>query len=224
MGHVPVNKNTKQKWIIMGVIIVIILIVGCVTGLAIKRKPIQNAEDSMSAEDNMSKQTVLSVEISIEREKEFIEFEKLFREQQDDLKKLAEELVNSLEKKSYVILFDEEWYSGNYGEFLVFLYIDNAFKSEENEDIVEILNKNSALKETLNSIIENGVIIYIDAAMWGDMWVLEFLVDSKFTPFITGNNGVENAFHYCEDEGLDKYGYQKKVEDNWYLWISPPPE
>ena len=220
MERVPMNKTNKQKWVIMGVIIVIVLIVGCITGLAMKRKPVQNAEE------NRRKHAVVSVVFSIEREKEFIEFEKLFREQEDDLKKLAEELVNQdlLMKKTYLIFFNETSYSGNYGEFLVFLYIDDAFQSEENEDIVEILNENTVLKETLNSIIEKGVIINISAAMWDDMWVLEFVIDSKFTPFITGNNGLENAFHYCEDEGLDKYGYHKKVEDNWYLWISPPPE
>ena len=310
MGHEPIKKNTKQKWVIIGVIFVIVLTVGCVTGLAIKRKPVQNAEDSMSAEenmsveekmsaeedisaeenisaedsmsaeDNMSKQTVLSVEISVEREKEFIEFEKLFRDQEDDLKKLAEELVNQnlLENQNYIIFFDEQSYDK---DFLKLFYIDGTFKSgvkeelveelksidfftdytdEEidkilssmdkilssmdkilssndkllsfndafkldiNEELVEILNENTALKEVLNSIIENGAIISIRAYTSGDMWILEFTVDPKVTPFFTGNYGFANAFQYCEDEGLENIYCHKKVEDNWYLWIKPVPD
>lgn len=56
------------------------------------------------------------------------------------------------------------------------------------------------------------------------MWVLEFLVDPKFTPFITDNNGVANAFCYCEEEEFAAGYYDKEVEDNWYLWISSAPE
>ena len=283
MGHEPIKKNTKQKWVIIGVIFVIVLTVGCVTGLAIKRKPIQNteenmsveenmsaedsmsaegsmsAESSMSAEDNMSKQTVLSVDISIEREKEFIEFEKLFREQEDDLKKLAEELVNLnlFENQNYIIFFDEQSYNK---DFLKLFYIDDTFKSgvneelidlftdftdeeidkilssmnkilssevpymDVNEELVEILNENTALKEVLNSINENGAIISISAYTSGDMWILEFTVDPKVTPFFTGNYGFANAIQYCEDEGLENIYCHKKVEDNWYLWIKPVPD
>lgn len=209
MGLVPANKNRKQRWIIMGVIIVIVFIIGCLTCLAIKRKLAQNA----------------GVVDSMEREKQFKEFEKLFREQQDDLERLAEELLNSLEKKDYLILFDEESYSGNYGKgFIKLLYLDDTFQAEGNEDLVAILNENTALKKVLNSIIENGVISDIGARTSGDMWVLELPIDPKFTPFITGNNGVANAFHYCEEKGFEDGYYDKKVDGNWYLWISPAPE
>lgn len=204
----------------MGVTIVVILIVGCVTGVAAKRKPIQTTGI------RLGKQTVSSV-FAIEEEKQYIEFEKLFREQQDDLKKLAEELLGQdlLDKKDYLIVFSE-WYlemqwsdpSGN-----ELLYGNDTFKAEGNEEIIETLNEDVALKEALNAIIERGVINKISACVTGNIWKIDFTVDTKFTPFITGNNGVLNAFVYCEDEECEKYG-NRKIEDNWYLWISPAPE
>lgn len=222
MDHVPsIKKRRKGRRRTVGLIIIMILIVGCIIGLAVKRKPVQTAGD------NMGREAVLSV-FSLELQKQYIEFEKLFREQQDDIKGLVEELLSQelLEKKDFQIVFDEEWYlsmqwsnpSGN-----ELLYSNGIFKAEENEELIEILNENTVLKEVLNSIIEKGVIINICGSMSGDIWTLDFLVDTKFTPFITGNNGVTNAFVYCEDEEVEKYGY-KKIEDNWYLWISPAPE
>lgn len=223
MGHVP-NANKKIKsGRIMGVTIVVILIVGCVTGVAAKRKPIQTTGI------RLGKQTVSSV-FAIEEEKQYIEFEKLFREQQDDIKKLAGELLGQdiLDQKTYVLVFDEKWYLSMHSgsslkDSFKFLYSNDTFKAEGNEEIIETLNEDVALKEALNAIIERGVINKISACVTGNIWKIDFTVDTKFTPFITGNNGVLNAFVYCEDEECEKYG-NRKIEDNWYLWISPAPE
>lgn len=247
MDHVPsIKKRRKGWWRIEGLIIVMILIAGCIIGLAIKRKPKQTSGDIcgmqailslspkekqlLAVETAMGKQADLSL-FFIMREKQFIEFEKLFREQQDDIKNLAEELisVNILERKEYLILFDKEGYlqrqMGNpLGNHIEILYSDDIFISEENEELVGNLNENIALKNALNSIIEKGIIMEIIGYFTGDIWILAFTVDTKFTPFITGNNGAINAFKYCEDKSWDANGYNKKIEDNWYLWISPAPE
>lgn len=224
MDRVPsIKKRREGRRRTVGLIIIMILIVGCLIGLAVKRKPVQTAGDKMG------RQAVLSV-FSVELEKQYLEFEKLFREQQDDIKELAKELlsINALENKEYLILFDEESYldrqMGNpLGNHIEFLYSDGTFRTKGNEELTEILNKNINLKEALNSIIEKGVVIRISLHISGNKLRVYFLVDTKFTPFITGNNGVTNAFVYCEDEEYEKYG-NKKIEDNWYLWISPAPE
>lgn len=220
MGHVPnIKKRRKGRRKTVGLIIIIILIVGCIIGFAVKRKLIQTAGDKMG------KQAVLSV-FSVELEKQYIEFEKLFREQQDDIKRLAEELLSQdiLDQKHYFIVFDEQWYLGSSSkDFMKFLYSNDTFRSEGNEELVEKLNDNSNLKEILNSIIEKGVIIQIVRYKTGDIWILEFNVDTKFTPFITSNNGATNTFKYCENEECERYGY-RKIENNWYLWISPGPD
>ena len=203
----------------MGAIIIIILIASSIIGLIVKRKPVRTAGDKMG------RQAVLSV-FSVEEEKQYIEFEKLFREQQDDVKRVAEGLLNhnELVEKEYFIRFNEEWYLKNRSKHLLgILYDGDVFESDGNEEIIEILNENTDLKEVLNSIIDKGVIIQIVRYRTGDMWMLEFSIDTEFTPFITGNNGVLNAFVYCEDEECEKYG-NRKIEDNWYLWISPAPE
>lgn len=187
---------------------------------AIKKKSVQVTENKLGRQ-------VVSAVLFLEREKQFTEFEKLFREQQDDIKKIAEELVNQkyLIQKNYVIVFDENWYSSiNLKNFLKILYSNNTFNVEGDDKIVEVLNENVVLKDGLNSIIEKGVIIEISACTRNNGWILEFVVDTKFTPFIIGNNGVVNAFNFCEGEGMDQDNYHKKIEDNWYLWISPAPE
>ena len=209
MEHVPGNsKNVKYRCWIIGGIIIIVSIVGCMIGLAIKRKVIQTIGISLG------KQMIVSVYI-IEEEEQYIEFEKLFREQQDDIKEFTEELLgqNLLEKRDYRILFNEESY--------LTIPCDNEFVY--NDGTFKAVNENAALKKILNSFNEKGVITDISAHMSGDTWILYFYVDTEFTPFITGNNGVRNAFVYCEDEEFEKYR-NRKVEDNWYLWISPAPE
>lgn len=244
MGHVPnTNKNSKRVWRTMEVIVVIILITGCTADLAIKRKMVQTTESRSGkhaallasylerkridvTEEMLLTNEVVSV---AEKEEQYIEFENLFREHQDDIKKTAEELLSQdiLDKEDfYMILFDEKRYwniqwsdpTGN-----EFLYGNETFRSEKNEEAVKILNADDTLKETLNSIIEKGVITNIAKAYILDsIWVIDFSVDTKYTPFITGNHGVENSFVYCEDEGCEIYGY-RKVEDNWYLRITPEP-
>lgn len=243
MDHVPsIKKRRGDKWRIIGLIIIIFLFIGCMIGFVIKSKAIQVAvnklgrqrialifiRDREKAGEEMRMGATGEPISTIELENQYKEFEKLFREQQDDIKGLVEELLSQelLEKKDFQIVFDEEWYlsmqwsnpSGN-----ELLYSNGIFKAEENEELIKILNENTVLKEVLNSIIEKGVIINICVSMSGDIWTLDFLVDTKFTPFITGNNGVTNAFVYCESGEYEKYGY-KKIEDNWYLWISPAPE
>lgn len=214
-------------------ILLLLFFIGCI-GFSISRQPVRNVGNCGI------EQTGFSLLYTIEREREFEEFEKFFREQQDDVKKLAEELMDQkiLEGREYEITFNEEGYSGSgmQGERIWFLYSGGAFikdagnavVSKEAKEMIDILNENTALKETLDSIIEKGVIrqiygIYLE----DDIWELIFFVDGKFTPFITENYGygISNDFIYCGDERYDTYdGYYKKIEDNWYLWISPAPD
>ena len=161
-----------------------------------------------------------------EKEKEYIDFEKLFRENEDDLQKfmdLSQESI--LKEKEYFIVFDRETYSkmGSTGEWITLLYT-GTFSSKENEEVAENLNKNDELKKILDSIKEKGVITSIDLFYIEEyIQIVAFRIDTKFTPFITDNNGLENAFAWCNSEDCKIYGY-KNVEENWYMWISPAPE
>lgn len=200
--------RTNRKRIIIGIaacIIIIVLAAGKNT-----RTPVSSSGDE---QDNQW-----------DKEEYYIEFEKLFREKQEDLQKFIEIFWdnNILSDKEYVFRFDERWGAGR-GDWIDILYSNRTLISEGNDEITKELNNNAELLEILNTIEEKGVILSISQLYSGETRVVSFYVDTKLTSFITTNNGVVNAFTYCENRDIEKYGY-RNVEGNWYLWISPPPE
>lgn len=170
--------------------------------------------------------------LGMRMEEQYIEFEKLFRENKDDMQSFIDLSDESILREEYVIVFDESLYSGmrsgHKEEWITILYNDNTFVIDDDKELEEELNKNDDLKEALNSILVNGVIRkigqhqhYINVNEY--IPVVDFSVDTEFTPFITTNNGVTNYFAWCNSEDCEIYGY-KNVEDNWYMYITPAPE
>ena len=164
-------------------------------------------------------------QLEAQMEKEYVEFEKLFRENEDDQQRFIElSQETALWEKEYVMNFSGSS-SPRYQKkgWLTILYDNNMFVIEEDEELAKELNENANLKEALDSIKEKGVIIGINHINLAGTIQIEFEVDPTFTSFIKSNNGVVNTFSWCDNEECEKYGY-KNIEGNWYMWISPAPE
>lgn len=158
--------------------------------------------------------------------KEYIELEKLFRENEDCLNDFIEASRDTiLEEKAYYMLFDSQSYSSTQSdeERITILY-DVNFSSKEEEDEVKALDENDDLREALNSIKEKKVITYIGSNYLNkNAKEIYFSIDTKFTPFVTSNSGSTNYFIWCDNKECEKYGY-KNVGGNWYMHIVEPPE
>lgn len=162
----------------------------------------------------------------IQEGKQYIELEKLFLENRADMQRFIDAFDESaMGKKEYFIFFDSEDYREvsrhKKEDYLSVLYI-GAFVIDEDEEMEEVFNKNTELKEAVKTIKENEVItdigiFYIEESMRK----VEFMVDTKFTPFISTNQ--KNSFVWCDNEDCIRYGY-KNVEGNWYVKIGDEPD
>lgn len=212
--------RTNKKRIIIG-IVACIIIIGLVAGgiwLAARKSTNTMISTNGDGQDGWSP-----------KREEYEEFEKLFRENQEDLQKFIEIFWDDdkLKGAEFVIGFDEEWYrkrfSRNAKERWPGILFDNgSFVLDENGEITAALNENDELADALNCISEKGVIDKICQYYSKETRLVMFYVDTQFTPYITTNNGVKNAFVYCENQDYEKY--DRNVGDNWYLRITPPPE
>lgn len=165
---------------------------------------------------------------AIQEEKEYTELEKLFWENKEDMQRVINAFDEStMGENQYSILFDGESYRSELSrnktsDYLSVLYI-GGFVIEEDEEMEKVFNKNIELREAVEAIEKNGVITDISIFYKDDMRMVEFWIDTKFTPFITSNNGVENSFAWCDNKDCKIYGY-KNVEGNWYMYIEVAPE
>ncbi len=245
---IQTDKKNKRGKIMMRVLFVISAAALCAGGAyLIRKRNIRIAEEERirqeeeqvrmkEEKEKRKKEKVLLMEAYFkENEVEFSGLEKLFQENEEDLQNFIDALDERImEENEYCILFyDSERYraqlSGNKtSDYLSVLY-SGTFHIDENEEMESVFNKNTELREAVNRIIENRVIVWIDISYCGqtyqgeDMRIVEFWIDTKFTPFITTNNDVENSFAWCDHEDCIRYGY-KNVEGNWYLNIAPEPE
>lgn len=186
---------------------------------------------------------------AIQEEKEYTEFEKLFWENEEDMQRVINAFDESvMGKNQYSILFDGERYRSQLSgkktsDYLLVQYIGGfvieedeemekvfhentnmgIFVIEEDEEMEKVFNKNIELREAVEAIEKNGVITDISIFYKDDIRMVEFWIDTKFTPFITSNNGIENSFAWCDNEDCKIYGY-KNVEGNWYMYIEAAPE
>lgn len=223
------TKKSKQKKTIIGVTIGIIFLVFIVGGIWLTA--------GKDTQTSIGDDSDTLMPLSSEEEKQYIEFEKLFRVYQDDMQGSVDELLNALGGKEYAIYFDEGQYeshisvthpeNSHLAKQIDILYDNQTFVLEENEETAKILNENKDLIDALEVIDEGEVITSIVQAdscyVDGHIVSIVFYIDAKATPFVTSNNGVQNAFVYCKNENCEKYGY-KNIEGNWYMWISPAPE
>lgn len=159
-------------------------------------------------------------------EGEYVEFEKLFHENKDDLQNFIEASHGTiLEEEAYYMLFDRESYSSARSdeEWITILY-EGAFSSKEDREEITALDKNVDLKEALDHFRDKGVITSIGLSYnEKEMPMVIFWVNTECTPFVTSNNGSTNCFVWGDNKECEKYGY-KNVEGNWYMHIVEPPE
>ena len=206
--------------VIIGVV-VILLCAGCIR--LIKKTNVQIPENRL-----IKSMAYLVLDLY-----QYTEFEKLFREHEEDMRAFVELSWESvLEKKEYWILFDEHEYlnapSKNWSRsWINILYSDNTFASKKDKKMAEALNKNDNLIEILNSIQGKGVIIDIFAYDYDGhgSQMIKFDVDSESTPFIRTavSYGCPSSFAYCESKEGERYGYEN-IEDNWYMYLAPEHE
>lgn len=166
--------------------------------------------------------------LGMRMEEQYIEFEKLFRENKDDMQSFIDLSDESILGEAYVIVFDERVYSGMRSgckkEWITILYKDNTFVIDDDKELEKNFNKKDDLINLLNSIIEKKIIIDISLKYPNKPGQkIVFTVDPEFTPFITTNNGITNNFAYCYDNYWEEYGY-RNIEENWYMYITPAPE
>ena len=208
-------KRATQINIIRWIIICLLILLVIIIGLSIRKKFI------MENEVNKIIQTKI---------KYGIQFEELFREHQEDLQNLLEQLVNedAFKEQWFVITFDEERFlkykSGSMkSEYAIILYSNGTFVTVGDEALSDVLNENDDLKEALDKVNENGLIIGISSLYLSQERIYEFDVNTKYTPYIDTVNKFPSYFAYCEYEDCEKYGYQK-IENNWYMYIKLDPE
>lgn len=166
--------------------------------------------------------------LGMRMEVQYIEFEKLFRENKDDMQSFIDLSDESILEEAYVIVFDERVYSGMRSgykkEWITILYKDNTFVIDDDKELEKNFNKKDDLIKLLNSIIEKKIFIDISLKYPNKPGQkIVFTVDPEFTPFITTNNGITNNLAYCYDNYWEEYGY-RNIEENWYMYITPAPE
>lgn len=206
------------------VMLLISVAVLCVGSIYLRKRNMWIAEDNQRRREE---ERVKELEAYWEEvEKEYIEFEKLFRKNEDDMQNFIETSRGSiLEEEAYYMLFDNESYSSvrSDEEWITILY-EGAFSSKEDREDVKALDKNVDLKEALDCLRKKGVISSVSLFyLEKEMPMVIFWVNTEFTPFVTSNNGIINCFVWCENKDCEKYGY-RNVEDNWYMHIEEPPE
>lgn len=232
---IQINKKDKRKWIISGILFIIFMVFVCETSIClIRKRGIQTTEEKyfrQEEEGGRKEERAIEMEAYLkELENEFVEFEKLFWENQEDMQKFVEVSQESvLGEIEYVMFLDESNYPAKKSPYklegwISILYDDGIFSVEENEEMSESLNENINLKEALKAIKEKGVVEGISRInSMGTEGKIAFEIDTPYTSFIITNNGITNDIAYCTDNNCEKYGY-RNIEDNWYMWIPPAPE
>ncbi len=244
---IQTDKKNKRGKIMMRVLLVIFAAALCAGGAyLIRKRNIRIAEEERirqeeeqvrrkEEEERRRKEAALLIEAYFkENEAKFAKLEELFRENEEDLQNFIDALDERImEENEYCILFyDHDAYdaqrSGNKtSDYLSVLYT-GSFIIDEDKEMERVFNKNTELREAVNTLIENGVIVWIDTSIdisyqGEDMRRVGFWIDTKLTPFISTNIDVWNSFVWCDNEDCIRYGY-KNVEGNWYLKIGAMPE
>lgn len=240
---IQTDKKNKRGKIIVRVLLVISAAALCAGGAyLIRRRNIRIAEEERirqeeeqvrmkEEEERRRKEAALLIEAYFkENEAKFAKLEELFRENEEDLQNFIDALDERImEENQYVIYFydhdryDSQMSGSRERDYLPVLYT-GSFIIDEDKEMWRAFNENTELREAVNTIIENEVIAWIDIFyLEKDMQQVEFMIDTKLTPFISTNIDVWNSFVWCDNEDCIRYGY-KNVEGNWYLNIGEMPE
>lgn len=229
-----IDRKNKCKWIIVCILLVMLLVVLSATIIySIRETDIQTEEKEYLGQEEEDRRDEQAIEMEAyfkELESEYIEFEKLFRENKYEMQQFMEVTDESvLREEESLILFNKKSYldmqSGSRSrECITILFDNDSFTVNGNEIVEKNLNENLDLIEVLDFIKEKGVITSIGLyCIYENIQVVYFTVNTDFTPFITTNNGITNYFAWCNNKDCEIYGY-RNIEDNWYMLIEAPPE
>lgn len=208
-----INHN-KVKRIAILIVAVMLLIAASVISIYLSK---EKSGRAMSYSDYLE-----------ENQEIFDQFKELFYLQNDNMQVVVDELLlidefngaKVLDSESYYMITYKEYPEGqssNSSDYIVFNYNDGTFFSKRaSKEVLDKLNANSVLKDTLDELKDSQVItsVYIDII--DSSVTIVFGVPAEVTPFIPNNTGGEQYFVYCEGQDLEKYWYVK-LEDNWYM-------
>lgn len=201
----------KKRWIsaAMGFTVIIVVITIIFFQVASHEEPASSVE-----------------QIENNREEIYVEFEKIYRESEDDWNKVIEEIKNEEIYEQgvelYVFNFKEIEYPRNDNSIKRY-YFDEGRLKGDNERIIKILNMNETFISALEKINHKGIVYGIAARPERNMLEVEFEIKTEYTPFVKDNNGVMNSIIYCEDKDCERFGYHK-IDEDWYVYITPRPE
>ena len=162
------------------------------------------------------------------REDIYLEFEKIYKESEDEWKGVVEELkreqIYGQSKNSYEFYFEDNYLVNRDDDSsTIRCYFDGNKLICNDEEKIKNLNMNDALISTLKIMKQKGVISEVFWYPEGTLEIIDFAIDTEYTAFVKDNNGITNYIAYCEDEECEKYGYYQ-IDENWYAYIPPRPE
>lgn len=231
MSRATQISKKRTRWVVVAIIIIIIAFV--MGSVWLVRRNILTSQNQQEGDEYVFDGADEQFVSTLDEEAEYAKIEELFPEQKDVMQDFIDELSNldMLRDERYYIVFDEERFKGrpagrgdcihivfDKGTFKLDLFCNGGFPKEEIEEMEQILNENTSFIESLNFINDKEVITSISQICKDGIMMVGFEIDTKYT-----NNVRSNSFVYCEDESVEKYGY-RKIEDNWYMYITPPPE
>ena len=90
----------------------------------------------------------------------------------------------------------------------------NNFKCSSDEEIQALLNDNVKLKDSLNKLIDAGIVEHIGLYEVDSEFKIDFCINKENMPF----DGMYCYIWYCAYGENDDIEY-KTIDDNWYVYI-----
>lgn len=171
-------------------------------------------------------------QIENNREEVYAEFEKLYKESEDEWNKVIEEIkregIYEQNTDVYHLYFEKKNIEGRKkDDSRKICYFDEGELKGDDGDDIKILNMNETLMNALEKIKQKGIVYKISVYPEGNLkrseQIVEFAIKTEYTPFVKDNNGLMNLIAYCEDEECERFGYHK-IDENWYVYIMPRPD
>lgn len=165
-------------------------------------------------------------QIENNREEIYVEFEKIYRESEDEWNKVIEEIKNEEIYEQGVELYVFNFKKTQYPKkdnLIKRYYFDEGRLKGDDERILKIFSTNEIFINALEEIDHKGIVYGIVVCPEKNMLTVEFEIKTEYTPFVKDNNGVMNSIVYCEDKDCERFGYHK-IDRNWYVYITPRPE
>lgn len=147
------------------------------------------------------------------REKMYDELKEMFADNKNDFETVVEELnnVEKIKEENYIIQKDEA--RGN-TDWKYIYFEKNNFKCSSDEEIQALLNDNVKLKDSLNKLIDAGIVEHIGLYEVDSEFKIDFCINKENMSF----DGMYCYIWYCDYGENDDIEY-KTIDDNWYVYI-----